>query len=154
MSEETKVRQKPGPKPKSKEDTTAVGREVAAHSPRGRERIPMGVGYNISYPEHKKDPNFFYYFVADQGGNVDRRIDAGFDFVIEDGKKYIRRGKDGIDMVLMKQPMEFRNEDLELKRDTSSAIVKAEQTLQEGEYIPDGRGSKVQKDSELDPMQP
>ena len=154
MSEETKVRQKPGPKPKSKEDTTPVGREVAAHSPRGRERIPMGVGYNISYPEHKKDPNFFYYFVADQGGNVDRRIDAGFDFVIEDGKKYIRRGKDGIDMICMRQPMKYRLEDLELKRDESSTIVKAQQVLEEGQHIPADRKQALQKDSELDPMQP
>ena len=155
MTDEIKVKQKPGPKPK-KQDTTVAGREAAAHSPVGkRERIPMGVGYNVSYPEHKKDANFFYYFVADQGGNVDRRIEAGFDFVLNDDKsKYIRKGKDGIDMILMRQPMEYRLEDLELKRNDSSAIVKAEQTLQEGEYIPDGRTSKVQKDSELDPMQP
>ena len=153
MTDEIKVKQKPGPKPKSK-TSSVVGREENAHTPEGRGRVPMGVGYNIEYPEDLKDPNFFYYFAADRGSNLRKREKAGFAFVKLDGKKYIECGRDGVDMYLMRQPMKYRLEDLELKRNDSSAIVKAEQTLQEGEYIPDGRTSKVQKDSELDPMQP
>jgi hypothetical protein len=154
--EKPKAKKKPGPKPKaSKESTTEAGRSAAAHSPQGRARIPMGTGFTISYPEHLKDPDFFYYFVADDGGKVNRRIDAGFDHVLnDDGTKYIRRGNDGIDMVLMRQPMIYRNEDIELKRSESSAIVKAEQALRPGEYIPEDRTSKVQKDDQLDPMMP
>lgn len=135
-----------------------VRRADKAHANRKRpERVPMGaLRAYVDYPEHLKDPDFFYYFVADVGGNIELRKAAGYDFVYnEDGSKYIRTGKDGVDMVLMRQPMEYRNEDLLLKREQSSAIVRAEQKLQPGEYLPEGRTSKMQKDSDfIDPMLP
>jgi len=137
------------------ESVNEISREDVAHNPKNRGRIPMsGDRQYITFPEHRKDKNYHYRMCADDGANIEMRIDAGYEFVLnEDGSKYTRRGRDGVMFYAMRQPIEFRNEDLELKRKQNSATLLGEQKLKAGEYIPDGRTSIVQRDSDLiDPM--
>ena len=152
MSEDTKEIVKRGPKDKTSELNAEVSRADSAHANPKRPRIPMGVGLNFEYPEHKKDPDYFYYGVSQE--NVDRRMDAGFEFVLnDDGSKFQRKGRDGSIMYCMRQHMDYRNEDLQLKSEMRSATMKAEQKLLAGEYLPEGRTSKVQRDTDLiDPL--
>lgn len=115
-----------------------------------------GMSLYIDFPEHTKDEKeFFYYAVADTGGNVAKRKALGFEFALADdtGEKCSRVGSDGITMVLMRQPMVFRNEDLDLKRQAASAKVVSEQNLGDGQYIPDNRKNVIQRDADLDPFQ-
>jgi len=121
-----------------------------------RQRKAGGMNLYIDYPEHTKDnENFFYYAVADEGGNVAMRKSLGFEFALADdsGEKCVRVGRDGISMILMRQPMIFRNEDLQLKREAASAKVISEQNIGDGQYIPDGRKNVLQRDADLDPFQ-
>lgn len=128
-----------------------ISRAEKAHLPVRRKAL--GVGYNVEYPEHLKDKNYYYYFAADQGGNIQRRLDAGYEFVVnEDGKKVERNGKDGVTLFLLRQPMEYREEDLALQRQENYDIVKAEQSLSQGEYIPGDRKNVIQRDDMLDPL--
>jgi hypothetical protein len=130
---------------------TAESRAEKAHKP--ARRTPMGVSYKVSYPDHLKDHNFFYYFVADQGGKVQQRLDAGYEFVKDEaGNKVIRHSSDGVNLILMRQPMEYREEDLAIKRDMNYSQIKAEQSVEEGFYKPGDRKNVIQRDDMLDPL--
>ncbi len=111
------------------------------------ERVPIS-GRNDPLAVDGKDPNFYYRWVYDQsekGTSILKYQRAGYDFATKDeglvigaASVYINdhvgshirvpAGKDGGNMYLMKQPREYRDEDLAAKK---GVVNDTEQRLRE-----------------------
>ena len=74
---------------------------------------------------------------------------AYFEKVKVDGVVVMRKGP--VDMYLMRLPVEYRNEDLALKKQAVKGKMLEEQKLGKDEYIPDDRAAAIQKE-EIDPL--
>lgn len=105
-------------------------RSDTAHTPKNRpERKPFNLGASLTVPPWVADKygengkNFFYYFFVDK--NVEAAVAAYYEFAVdESGAKVVHPAKDGeAKMTLMLLPMEYREEDLRLKRDRNQAII-------------------------------
>lgn len=122
-------------------------------------RIPIsGSRLRMNVPEEVKDPNFFYYWFNDVNNDIYRAKQAGYVHVLQSevgnsiGEKDVdsaqsessvvsMRVGQGVTAYLMKQPMEYRKEDMDAYHaeiDKSEAALK--QKLNSGQ---DGQYGKV-----------
>jgi len=111
MTEENKVKNKPGPKPKL---GGSESKEVAA--PKPRQRVPMHGDANQQIPNEAKDPAFHFRWCADYGkGKIERYKGALWEFVTDKAGDRIKR-PGGEPLYLMKLPKELWEEDQLAKR--------------------------------------
>lgn len=90
-------------------------------------RVPMsGRRIRMEVPESMKEPGYFYYWFNDNSDDIQRAKAAGFEHVTQTDAPIGGRGVDGassegvvsmnvgkgVTAYLMKQPMEFREEDV------------------------------------------
>ena len=137
---------------------TEATKTRAKNTRRKAERVPIS-GQNDPLEVNGKDPDFYYRWVLDKsekGTNILKHERAGYVFaekseglIIGSSSVYVNdhvgsfirvpAGKSGENMYLMKQPMEYREEDLGAKATTVNAT---EERLQAGNEA-DGRYGRV-----------
>ena len=146
MSEDIKIKSKPGPKPKQlggSEPTTA----------RPKQRVSMHAEANDSVPVEAKDPNFHFRWCADYGkGKIERYKGALWEFVLDSsGDKVKRPG--GEPLYLMKLHKELWEQDQAAKR---GKIIEVNKQVQQKnapkkgevpEYLPRGAESVLERDN-------
>lgn len=125
-------------------------RSESAHSAGRPERIPMHKSKTSNLPEHMMEDGFYYRDFLDRPGRIEKALQAGYDFVVdEQGNKYTYPSG-GQKHVTMKLPMKYREEDLKAKAENAARVRRTEidsaNQLKSGEYIPDGRGKALQSD--------
>ena len=131
--------------------TKDQSRTDAAREPR-KERVPMGVGVNLSV-----SPSIMAEIEAkqckprmcldDQQGKIQRYLDAGYEYYTDaNGKHLTRPGGNGKTHILMMQPLEYWNADQALKKKKNHATIAEKAKLDDGEYIPDDREYVVSPD--------
>lgn len=125
-------------------------REQEAREPDRPPRIAMTAGMNLHVDESLLDrKNFYYRFFAEsaaKGGRISSAKGAYYDHVTDkEGNNITRPGGGGDTMYLMKLPMKYRLDDLNLKEKKNAATMDAEYQLKSNEYAPKGTGvnSKV-----------
>lgn len=105
-----------------------------------RSRGPVGAGLKLSFTGYKEDPNYFYYAPTDKPGNLKNFESHGFEYVVDNnGDKVTADGGGGLTHYLMRQPREYREEDLQLADDDVRLNLEAHSKVGKGEYIPGGQ---------------
>ena len=106
----------------------AQGRPDRSISPH-KKRVPLGSRNRLSF--NNLDPNYYYRVINDTDDRIDRAVEAGYEFVVSNKRLGdIQAGDDspvgsqvkkavggGTVGYLMRQPMEFHNEDQQIKMD-------------------------------------
>jgi hypothetical protein len=114
-------------------------------------RVPFG-GFTYKLEVANKDPNYWYYWFKDRGDNIERALRAGYEFVtrreanrlmpdeltnrdVHGGNQSmtddvrVNGGRDEFgrdyNLVLMRQPMEFHNEDLAAEQSRTDEVDRA-----------------------------
>ena len=137
----TKKAQKP--QDDAMEQTLSANTEKKAPKPR---RVPMSAGSAAdNVPDEAKDPNFYFRWCADYDkGKIQRYQAAGYEFVLDKDGNRIKRPS-GDSLYLMRQPMEYREQDLLAKRnkivETNRKLQKDHSVKKKGsvpDYIPKG----------------
>lgn len=121
-------------------------------------RVPVGGARSkLTIPDGLKEEGFTYRWVNDEGGNVQAHMDAGYEFVedpnIEVGQESIERGRPTSATVsvqvgqtryssngtsyLMRQPLEYYNEDQDEKQQNIDEIERTmfEANTGQGQYV-------------------
>jgi len=95
---------------------TPVGEGLGLQRNVSKRRIPMHASTQQDIPDEARDPDFKFRWCADYNkGKIERYLAAGWQFVKDsDGNNYTRPGEH--QMVLMRLPMEFWEEDQLAKR--------------------------------------
>jgi hypothetical protein len=142
------------PKKKRNSKTPSTTRAGRAHSNKARpKRISMSAGMKLDVPpEFMDDTEFYYRWINDKKGRIQKAIRAGYEHVKDElGGNFMYPGDP--DMYLMKLPMPYRKEDELAKEQKIINTMKQEQKLSDGEYIPEGKKGVIQKDEDLlDPL--
>ena len=107
-------------------------------------RVRLKGNLKLDYPKQKLDlVNFHYRWFEDnptKPGRIQSAIDAYWEYHEEDGKK-VTRPSGANTMYLMKLPMEYYEEDMELKRQDVGRTIAEQMTLGANEYAPDNKGN-------------
>jgi len=113
------------------------------------QRVPFG-GFSLKLDVANKDPNFYYYWQSDKGDNLERMLQAGYEFVTRQQAGRMRvpesltnrdltGGKESLDdrfcvfgghdehgretkLYLMRQPMAFHEEDARRNAELADVI--------------------------------
>lgn len=106
-------------------------------------RVSMSAGRNLDVHGVVLDEEAFYYRwlldSATRGGRIQKAEGAGYEFVTDhEGKKVTRPAGDGV-LYLMRLPMEYRKEDLQLKHEKVLRTMEDQDRVGANEYTPDGR---------------
>ena len=114
---------------KANSKTQSEGRDIAAKTPKNRPpRVAMVAGSKLTIPaEFRDDKKHYYRWMANDAGRVDQADAAYFEKVKVDGVVVMRKGP--VDMYLMRLPIEYRNEDLALKKQAVKGKMLEEQKL-------------------------
>lgn len=167
-----KPRKKPGPKPRSvssgpENEQIASGqeagltREAAAHTPNRPKRIPMMATSKLAIPFEVDKVNFYHYYFSDE--NVHQAQQAYYEQVQNPDTGIVHKVQfKGETLVLMRLPMEFHKEDLQLKRKSVINTVQdekagglGEQNTVAPEYSGiEGRTGAIQIEGGFDPNSP
>lgn len=124
-------------------------RDEVAHSPNRPPRVTAGIYSKLDHYK-AKDPNYYYYWVADKPGKIQQKKAAYYEHVMDNGVA-VEMKTSPYDLYLMRLPIEYRQEDEKLKAERVSATIQKKQELSPGEYLPDGRHHAIQKDN-YDPL--
>ena len=148
MSEEIKVKNKPGPKPK------LGSSEPKKDAPAPRQRVSMHGDEKQQIPAWAKDPNFHFRWCADYGkGKIERYKGALWEFVLDDNGDRVKR-PGGEPLYAMKLPKHLWEQDQLAKRGKITDINK--QLQQDNrpsknsavpEYLPQGADSVLDRDN-------
>ena len=124
----------------------AVGAELqtdvpgAPDGPARPPRIPMNAGLNLTYPEKLMDKEHYHYrWFAEHPEHVGRiaKADAAYwEHVTDRNGVNITRPTGSGTFYLMRLPMEYHLEDVELHRKKSRRMMVKEAMIGEGEYAP------------------
>jgi len=161
MSEaETKVRKKPGPKPRqrSAEDMTERDREQAglsldpreeaAHEPDRPKRVTMQGSMKLSIPAGLIKPDYTPRWFRDKDARIAQAEAAYWEHIkTADGKNLCRPSGPYI-MYAMQLPNKYAEEDRALKRSKIAARISKEAAIGAGEYTDNTNNSAVQSSSE------
>lgn len=106
-------------------------------------RVPIRPGTNLDYPEAKLDrEKFAYRWFLDHSsrpGRIQQAKAAYWEHKQEDGVNVQRPAGAG-QQFLMQLPMEYWQEDQELKRQRNRANMAQDNEIGENEYAPDSQG--------------
>lgn len=152
MTEEVKVRQKPGPKPKR---PTAENR-----TSRPRRSAVGGAGSGGRLKFDNLDPDYHYYLVTDIGTKVEEfksygyEVDRDPNVIVSSvnptqtgsGHSIVVDKRTGEKGVLMRQPKEYHEEDRELR---AKAIAKTEESMFRKLKTDEGRYGEVEQSNNL-----
>lgn len=85
------------------------------------------------------DPNYFYYeFDANKPGRIQQALDAGYEYVQNSDGANVFREKHGGKLVLMRIPIELRQQDFEAgQRKVNEQIGEKVQSVNESGALPD-----------------
>lgn len=117
---------------KEPQKTEAV---TPATKPERKQRVPVSGPRDI-LTINNKDPNFFYRWVKDYPGRIQRFLDGGYEFVVDPSAQAGQRTVDsgsrlgsaltrvdgGNTLVAMRIPLEWYNEDQEAKQRELDAL--------------------------------
>jgi hypothetical protein len=108
-----------------------------------KRRVSMSAGKNLDIHGVVLDEENFYYrwFLdsATRGGRIQQAEGAAYEFVTDHEGRKITRPSGGGTMYLMRLPMEYRLEDLQLKREKVLRTMEDQERVGANEYAPDGR---------------
>ena len=129
---------------------TPQTKSEAVREPKRPPRIPMGQGMNLDTTGLELDrENFAYrYFYEDpnKGGRIARAQAAYWEFVVDtDGNQVTHPSGEGV-LKLMRLPIEYYDEDQELKRQRVRATLDQEAGIGSGQYVPDGKSAVITRE--------
>lgn len=157
MTEETTQQEAPKaaakkPAKKANSKTENNSRATEAKKPANRPaRVAMVAGAKLTIPsDFQNDDKNHYRWFADDAGRINQAEAAYYEKVADEKGNVIMR-KGPVDMYLMRLPMKYRIEDLELKKQAVKGKMIEEQKLGDGEYVPEGRKHAIQKE-DIDPL--
>lgn len=114
-----------------------------AHKPKNRpKRIGLGgPTLSLDYSHKKKDGYHLSWARLDKPGEVDKRLAAWYDFVLDDdGNQIVKDAGKGAKLVLMEIKQEYYDEDFKAQQDALTERTKGLiSRLNPGEYLPAGR---------------
>lgn len=119
--------------------------------PKRPARVSMTQGLKLEYAS--KDDDYHYAWIQDRDGQVDRALQAYYEFELVEGEK-VTRASGAYPLFLMKLENQYWEEDQKLKHDKTVAKIQGEQVLAADEYIPgaqDGRKHVLERD-DYDPL--
>ena len=130
-------------------------KDQKVREPKRPPRIRMGVGQNLSVSEELLDRDkFAYRWFAEnntKGGRVAAAKGAYWEHVDVDGSNLSRpSGEDTL--YLMRLPIEYYEEDQQLKRQRVQATMDSETGIGAGEYTPDGSNSAIKRQTSNSPV--
>lgn len=130
-------------------------KDEKVREPKRPPRIRMGAGMNMHVPEELLDrENFAYRWFAENNtkqGRIAAAKGAYWEHVDVEGSNLSRpSGEDT--MYLMRLPIEYYNEDQQLKREKVQATMDSETGIGAGEYTPDGSNSAVKRHTSNSPV--
>lgn len=116
-----------------------------------RQRVPIGQGLNLAvYESGQDDENYYrhwFYESPTKSGKLEQAKSAGYEFCLNSQGEQIVRASGPGKQYLMKLPKEYREEDLELKRDKSMRKMRDQTMLKRNEYAPTREGKAEGGDS-------
>lgn len=153
MTDEIKVKAKPGPK--AKVDKAAITKKVAGPT-RKKPRVPMHASVSTK-PKEANDPDYYYRKCAGYGkGKIERYLAAGYEYVCYEGTNEKIMYPGGTPRWLMRQPMKYRLEDIE---NSKNKVKQADRAVNQQnavdksgavpDYIPKGNEGVVSRDNPL-----
>ena len=143
-----------GQQAKSSNLQLRMDKVAKAHSAGRPPRVALSTQFRLSFPEAVDRDVWYYYVFSDHDGNIQSAEGAHYAHVKDSAGNNITRQRGPYKQFLMKLPMKYRLEDLKLKdKKILGSIVKEQQDMEPGEYLPDGRHHVIQKD-EYDPTNP
>lgn len=127
-------------------------REQEAREPKRPPRVPMSQGTNLHCDESLLDrENFAYRYHAeykDKGGTISSAHAAYWEHVTDSNGNNITRNGGGGDMLyLMRLPMQYHLEDLELNAQRNRATMDQEYRVKDGQYVPKGSPGAVKRET-------
>lgn len=130
-------------------------REQDAREPKRPPRQLMSQGMNLDVDESLLDrENFSYRWFAeykDKGGRISQAKAAYWEHVTDAaGSNITRNGGGGDAMYFMQLPMQYHKEDLELKKRRVQATMDEQYRVGEGQYIPEGNKSVINRENSDD----
>jgi hypothetical protein len=118
-------------------------------------RVSMAAGKNLDIHGVVLDEeNFYYRWFLDsetRGGRIQRAEAAGYEYVTDLEGRKLTRPSGGGTMFLMKLPMEYRLEDLQLKREKVQRTMEDQTRVGANEYTDGNRDSIVSSKSSDNP---
>ena len=134
----------------SSQGLTGKSREEVARDPGRPPRIPMHQSQSCNFPKHLMEEGFYYRDALDKPGRINKLLQAGYDFALDDQGNKFSYPAGSLFMYTMKLPIDYRNEDLKQKSEAAAEVRRTQDkkasALGEGEYIPDGRKSVLTTD--------
>lgn len=106
--------------------------------PERKERVSMAASAN-AHAGLDRDPRYWYYdFDANKPGRIQQALDAGYEYVQNSDGANVFREKHGGKLVLMRIPIELRQQDFEAgQRKVNEQIGEKVQTVNESGALPD-----------------
>ncbi len=156
---ETKVRQKPGPKPRqrSAEDMTERDmdqgglsldpREQAAHEPDRPKRVTMQGSMKLSIPPDLIKKGYTPRWFRDKDARIAQAQSAYWEYVKTADGKNLCRPSGPYMLYAMQLPNQYVEEDMALKRGKIAARISKEAAIGTGEFSNHGTDSALAVDS-------
>ena len=154
--EEQPVKRPRGRPRADKTGLQAANRQVESETMRSEERkpprpprVPMATGLKL---EFGKRPGYVRRLFATKPGRIEQALAAYWEFVLDDTGEKISRPSGEYRLYLMEIEKRYYDEDQELKNKKNLDIMRKEQKLAEGEYLPEGRHHVIQREDDYDPL--
>lgn len=133
-------------RPRKVSRETSTSRQDEAHTPKRPERVPMGQGIRLRLPADFDTDNFMPRFcLDDKRGKIEIYLAAYWEFYTDsDGSQLRHPAGSGQEMVLMKLPVKYHEEDMKLQEKRNiGTLAKEVGPVKDDEYIPEGHASVV-----------
>jgi len=159
MSDEMNQRKKPGPKPGQKKKVVvergktgadlppamqgtekglvAGSREDVAHSSGRPERISMQNMKKLEIPPNLMEKGFYHRWFQDRDGRISQARAAYYEHVVDEQGNNLSCQSGPYTMYAMRLPIQYRDEDLKLKKERVAATLDLEAQIGQMEYAPD-----------------
>ena len=123
---------------------TSGSREETAHSAGRPARISMGNMKKLEVPSSLLEDGYYHRWFQDRDGRISRAQAAFYEHVVDEQGNNYSRPSGPYSMHLMRLPMKYREEDLELKRKRVAATLESEAAIGADEYAPDPETGKAE----------
>lgn len=143
----TEEKRKPG-RPARKQDERTERFEQISNNNRPKKRVPLAAQKKLGFPStvEKEGGMHYCWALEDNKGNLQRYIEAGYDFALNSvGDREERHAGNGEMLYLMKIPQEWYDEDYAREQEMCIDTLKDKAKLQQHEYVPMGHDSVVSK---------
>jgi len=103
-------------------------------------RVRAGRGGKLTVPQRLIEKGYRYYWGIDRPGEIEQLIEAGYEYVNDNGQKFSVHAGAGNKHYLLRIPQEYYDEDQAAYLAELQETTYQQARIGSGEYAPTGRG--------------